>query len=142
MPDYFGDPTLPRGIRNNNPGNLRHVPAQLWVGELEPDPQGFCVFANPVHGLRAMYITFRTYQEHDGINTPDKMISRYAPAVENRTCDYVLDVCQRAGLTPNHPFDVRAYAKPWLRAVTMHENGIDPYSDSLYTAALLAASRR
>ena len=46
---------LPRGIRNNNPGNIRH--GANWLG-LNPNGRNidsaFCVFTAPVYGIRAL----------------------------------------------------------------------------------------
>lgn len=46
---------LPRGIRNNNPGNIRH--GANWLG-LNPNGRNidsaFCVFESPFFGIRAL----------------------------------------------------------------------------------------
>ena len=46
---------LPRGIRNNNPGNIRH--GANWQG-LNPKGRdidsAFCVFTAPIYGIRAL----------------------------------------------------------------------------------------
>lgn len=52
-----------RGIRNNNPGNLRH--GEDWLG-LAPvqDDQNFCTFTEMHFGVRALLKTLRTYVEN------------------------------------------------------------------------------
>lgn len=56
---------LPRGIRNNNPGNIRW--GSDWQGlisEEERTDKSFCQFQDPVYGLRAMVKIIFTYQEN------------------------------------------------------------------------------
>lgn len=142
MTGYLGSISVPRGIRNDNPTNIRHSIAQRWVGELDPDPDGFCRFTDPIHGLRAAYIIFRDYQRYDRVNTVGLMIARWAPAVENRTLEYIDDVCTRTKLTPEAPVDLVNKGIPWLRAIVWHECGEDPYLDIIYSSAILAATLR
>lgn len=58
---------LPRGIRNNNPGNLEW--GDPWQG-LDPDGQAqdkrFVVFKDPAMGIRAIARTLITYQDKYG----------------------------------------------------------------------------
>ncbi len=87
---------VPRGVRNNNPGNirrpagsiLRHV-ALPWRGVtlLQPDPE-FITFQAPEWGIRAIVVTLLTYERKYGLHTADAMIARWAPPKENRTGDY------------------------------------------------------
>jgi len=44
----------PRGIRNNNPGNIRKNESFTWQGEIDQDDKGFVVFDDEVNGLRAL----------------------------------------------------------------------------------------
>ena len=53
-----------RGIRNNNPGNIR-LGAQRWQGQVADDEQGdqsFVQFVNPIAGLRALVRVLDTYR--------------------------------------------------------------------------------
>lgn len=82
-----------RGIRNNNPGNLRH--GEDWLG-LAPvqDDQNFCTFTEMHFGVRALLKTLRTYVEKRGCDTVSKIITRWAPENENDTASYVLHVAK------------------------------------------------
>ena len=42
--------TIPRGIRNNNPGNIRHGNDWQGISKEQPDP-AFCTFVSPEYGL-------------------------------------------------------------------------------------------
>lgn len=56
----FGS-VLPRGVRNNNPGNIKYNPANDWDGQTGSDADGFAIFSDPTYGLRAMFLTLQSY---------------------------------------------------------------------------------
>lgn len=51
----------PRGIRNNNPGNIKWSSANNWDGQTGQDASGFAVFSDATYGLRAMFLTLKSY---------------------------------------------------------------------------------
>jgi hypothetical protein len=76
---------LPRGYRNNNPGNIRPNPKWNWLGEVAPDVGdmgAYCRFSEPVYGLRAMIRDVRNKRRR-GLNTLMAIKSVYAPAADN-----------------------------------------------------------
>lgn len=81
--------TIPRGIRNNNPLNIRRGSSK-WLGlkRRQTDPL-FCQFETIHYGYRAAFKLMQTYYEKYGINTIDALISRWAPGNENDTGHYV-----------------------------------------------------
>lgn len=81
-----------RGIRNNNPLNIRR--GSRWVGLAaeQPDPE-FCTFTAPVFGLRAAFIILRRYIEVYHLTNIVQIISRWAPPLENETEKYIKYVC-------------------------------------------------
>lgn len=96
-----------RGIRNNNPLNIRK--GNSWQGERHPqsDPE-FEEFENIEMGIRAAiilaynYITGRASScRGQRIDTVTKIITKWAPPSENNTAAYIKRVCQRSALTPN-----------------------------------------
>lgn len=123
---------LPRGIRNNNPGNIRH--GANWQG-LNPngkkiDPY-FCVFQTPVSGIRALAKVLINYKKLYGLNTVRQIISRYAPPNENQTTAYVQSVARQLGVLPDVVINIeeRGVLTVFVKAVIRMENGIQPYSD-------------
>ena len=57
---------IPRGIRNNNPGNIRWSNDQ-WKGLIPKDQasdKAFCVFRSPEYGIRAMARILRKYTSY------------------------------------------------------------------------------
>lgn len=84
---------LPRGIRNNNPLNIRKGKVK-WMGEVlylqgVPVERDFCQFESMEYGWRAAFVLLRRYIETYKCNTVSKIISRWAPANENHTQDYI-----------------------------------------------------
>lgn len=123
---------LPRGIRNHNPGNIRH--GANWQG-LNPDCRkidpAFCVFNTPVAGIRALAKVLINYKKIHGLNTVRQIVSRYAPPNENQTSAYIQSVAKQLGVYPDTVIDIeeRGILTVFIKAVIRMENGIQPYSD-------------
>jgi hypothetical protein len=122
-----------RGIRNNNPGNIRYD-GTAWQGLASPPSDGtFCVFTDPVWGIRALAHIIQTYVAVDGIpSTVTAIISRYAPPSENDTVGYITDVDDELGLSPlNDSIDLSTQLSALVTAIIRHENTLQPYSAAL-----------
>ena len=80
---------VPRGMRNNNPLNIRI--GNTWLGERRPadcdDPQ-FEQFISLSYGLRAAFIILRRYIRHYHRKTVAQIIASWAPSSENDTKRY------------------------------------------------------
>lgn len=143
------DKNLPRGIRNNNPGNIDRG-ADKWQG-LAPDQSSdprFCVFTDPTWGIRALARVLISYQDKYGINTVTKIIQRWAPSVENDTQAYIRSVAAQVGVKPDDKINVHTYEhlEPIVQAIIRHENGAGPlttpntwYGQDVIDAALARA---
>lgn len=125
---------LPRGIRNNNPGNIRH--GASWQG-LNPNGRNidsaFCVFESPVFGIRALAKILINYKKIHGLNTVRQIVSRYAPSNENQTAAYIQTVAKQLEVYPDTKIDIeeRGVLTVFIKAVIRMENGIQPYSDEV-----------
>lgn len=88
---------IPRGLRNNNPLNLR-ISGTPWLGKypLDKNTDGsFEQFDTLKHGIRAALICLRTYMNRYHLNTVQSIISRWAPPSDgNNTRAYVAKVCE------------------------------------------------
>lgn len=94
----------PRGIRNNNPLNIRI--GNTWLGEVpNPTDSEFEQFVSVRYGLRAAFYILRRYIRRYGRNTPAKIIRAWAPAVENNTLRYIEVVCKRSLIAPDEVID-------------------------------------
>lgn len=80
---------ITRGIRNNNPLNIRHSKGFTWLNEQLPDPDGFCRFSGMVYGLRAAFALLRTYNLRYNLYSVREIIERWAPPSENHTEIYI-----------------------------------------------------
>ncbi len=132
----------PRGIRNNNPGNIDYRKANNWQGrlprDLEIEPR-FERFSAPEYGIRAIMKLLGTYRRTYGDDTVAKLIRRWAPPVENDTGAYVASVARSAGVGPDQALPLHLEQSTLLalaKAIVKHENGQDPYTDATYKAAL------
>lgn len=121
----------PRGIRNNNPGNIRHS-ADPWQG-LSPQQTdaAFLQFQTPEHGIRAIVRTLHTYRDRHGLTTPEGIIGRWAPPNENNTNAYVDFVAQQLGRGRADALDLNdeRTVLALTRAIIQKENGRVPYDD-------------
>ena len=92
----------PRGIRNNNPLNIRV--GNNWVGERQHQTDGvFEQFESMEYGVRAAFIILRNYINKYKLNTVRKIVNRWAPKSENNVDKYIAVVCQFSGLKPDIP---------------------------------------
>lgn len=111
-------------VRGNNPFNIRQA-GNDWEGEVGGDE--FVEFESPEYGVRAADRLLQNYYEKHGIDTVRDVISRYAPATENRTEDYIRFVSERAGIPSESPIDLQDPETRYklLSAMGMMESGYD-----------------
>ena len=95
---YLGQNNLPRGMRNNNPGNIRKS-ANAWQGKIKAGTDtAFEQFVTYVYGIRAMAKNLLSYKR-DGLDTLTKIIYRWAPPGDNNdSAAYVNFVANRTGI--------------------------------------------
>lgn len=133
--------SAPRGVRNNNPGNLRRS-KDPWQGLAKAQTdEAFFVFDTACYGIRALARTLITYQDRHHLRTIRQIISRWAPPSENNTAAYIRAVATRAGRLPDKQLDLHTHAdlKPLIEAIIHHENGLQPYTDAQINKALVLA---
>ena len=121
---------LPRGIRNNNPLNIRRS-KDLWVGlRTQQTDSSFCQFESLEYGWRAaFYLLPRTYYHKYRLYTIRMIISKWAPPNENQTSKYIENVCRLTGIAPDEPIGIPSdQPERWMavgRAMAIQENGIN-----------------
>lgn len=92
---------LPRGLRNNNPGNIRRN-SDVFQGEVTPSrDKDFKQFKTMAHGYRAVFKILSNYYRNYKLDTIRKMIGRWAPENENNTAAYVSLVSSYSGIGPD-----------------------------------------
>ncbi|MCL2290025.1 MAG: structural protein P5 [Bacteroidetes bacterium] len=90
---------IPRGLRNNNPLNIRHS-ADSFQGEIKGTDTAFKTFISMAYGYRAAFVILHTYFSR-GLNTVEKIVTRWAPPNENNTAGYVTNVEKWANIPRN-----------------------------------------
>jgi len=131
---------LPRGIRNNHPGNIRKS-ATDWRGKVGDDG-AFVTFDSPVNGIRAMARILLNYQKNYGLDTIRKLVSRWAPPNENDTTAYANFVASRAGVSPDAKIVVRDMLPAMIPAFIQMENGMQPYNSVTIAQAVELAVKK
>lgn len=115
-----------RGLRNNNPGNIRKS-NERYQGEVRPslDP-AFKQFVSMAYGYRALMRVLKTYYNKYGLRSVRGMITRWAPKNENDTNGYISFVAGRMGIDADKTLD---WDKPTLAAmaaaISRMENGVE-----------------
>lgn len=131
--DYFGDPRMPRGVRNNNPGNIDK--GSPWQGLVNnPKEERFCTFKDAAFGIRAIVMTLITYYDkrkaRDGskIDSIKEVIERWAPENENDTIAYSNQIARVLAISPDsETLNLHNYntMRGLLEGIIRHECG-DP----------------
>ena len=142
--------SLPRGIRNNNPLNIRRSESHQarlngrvstdvdkvnirrgsqWKGlsRTQSDPS-FCQFETLEYGWRAAFcLLTKTYFARYHLQTIRAIISRWAPSCENDTSAYIQNVSRLTGIAPDEPLgDPSQHPHRWMLigvAMATQENG-------------------
>lgn len=121
------DRRLPRGLRNNNPGNIR-LSSTRYQGEVPSTDKAFKQFRTMAYGYRAMFVLLYTYQKRYKRNTIEEMLNTYAPPCENNTNGYITRVAEESGVcatchitTTNGDVMI-----PIVAAMSAVENGCPP----------------
>lgn len=78
-----------RGIRNNNPANIRRGCNWKGLAKVQTDRE-FCQFDSMTWGVRALLVTLRTYVVKHHLHTVREIITRWAPSSDgNNTEKYI-----------------------------------------------------
>ena len=119
---------LSRGIRNNNPLNIRRSKDQ-WKGLAEAQTdRAFVQFKSLEYGWRAaFYLLTRTYYHKYRLYTIRTIIRRWAPSNENDTNAYIANVSKLTGIDPDEPIGIPSESPTrWIAlgaAMAIQENG-------------------
>jgi len=131
----------PRGIRNNNPGNIR-LSAQKWRGQrAEQQDTAFIQFDTPLAGLRALMKLLLIYYAKYGLDTVESLINRFAPPHENATDQYIYAVMRQLKVKRQEKIDLckPATLTALARAIVQQENGTAAAPDAEWYPASLYA---
>lgn len=133
---------LPRGIRNNNPLNIRKGARWRGLRDFATDKE-FCEFQTMAFGFRAAFRTLITYYTKHDCKTLVKIINRWAPPSENNASTYVQLVKMRAKISyslselpdPRFKCSWPTWSKI-IMAMASVENGLDMWQLQRYKVDL------
>ena len=122
---------LPRGYRNNNPGNLkRQDSGNPYRGEIRPSSDSvFRQFETMQWGYRAMFhLLIIRYMLDWNKTTIRQILNTYAPTSENDTSGYIAFVADRMGISPDAELNPSNHNQMISlgAAICRMENGIEP----------------
>ena len=126
-----------RGIRNNNPGNIR-VSKDQWEG-MTGDDGAFVTFDSPESGVRALGKNLLSYGRQ-GYDSIEKIINRWAPPNENVTQAYIDSVVAATGIPATQSLDLSNpdTLSALAQAISFHETG-SRYNPEVYQQGVARA---
>lgn len=126
-----------RGIRNNNPGNIR-VSKDQWEG-MTGDDGAFVTFDSPESGVRALGKNLLSYGRQ-GYDSIEKIINRWAPPNENDTQAYIDSVVAATGIPATQSLDLSDpdTLSSLAQAISFHETG-SRYDPEVYQKGVARA---
>ena len=133
---------IPRGIRNNNPLNIRV--GNDWKGEVtKPSDHTFEQFTEMKWGCRAAFVILRNYIQRHKLNTIAKIIPRWAPNNENNTQAYIAFVAKYSLIEKNEiiKYDNKCQMVNLFRGMCVYENGKEVSIDAVLEGYNLANSK-
>lgn len=110
----------PRGIRNNNPGNIVYGGFAKQMGATGSDGR-FAVFQSMEDGIKAAVKLLEGYVAK-GYDTVRSIINRWAPPGENNTSAYVDAVAKKLGISADAKLSGDQLGGV-ANAIFQHENG-------------------
>jgi hypothetical protein len=138
------DKSQPRGIRNNNPGNINYGDFAKGQGAngIEDTPRDgskprFATFATAQAGLDADAVLLRRYAAQ-GIDSVQAILSKYAPLSENPDLPaYIATVAKKLNVKAGDHlnFSDPAVLAQMEAAVVQVEVGKNPYASEMYAGA-------
>lgn len=127
---YYARGSMPRGVRNNNPGNVRLGDAWQGMCDVQTD-KSFCQFTDIKFGMRVLgYLMRMSYYQRLHLDTVTKLITRWAPSTENDTPAYIAAVSTNLRVGPQDIIDLRndAVLGDLIACIIKHECGAQPYT--------------
>ncbi len=116
---------LPRGLRNNNPGNIVRGKDNWYGMAAQQTDARFIQFTDVKYGYRALMIIIKNYILKAGKKTVAEIIDRWAPSNENNTKAYIRSVCSYMGVAEDYELKIDFHDMCLIaEAISSHENGV------------------
>lgn len=124
--------TTPKGIRNNNPLNLKYIQTDPYDGQTARDPDGFGIYSTWQAGVRAAGAQL-THNFHAGDTTVFSLVNSWSTTDQT---NYQNFVAARMGVEVGQPLVWPDDELAYVMAAISFENGENPYSSMDVQAAL------
>lgn len=132
----------PRGIRNNNPGNLNYAKQSGATKESGPNGR-FAVFNSMTEGVSALYKQIQLYFQR-GTDTISEIVNKYAPASDNNNVmAYINSLVKATGKGAHESLASSDMSTIFrlLKGIISHENGKGYVSDDEIMRGIQVGSR-
>lgn len=135
--------SAPRGIRNNNPGNLNYVGQNGATLENHATPR-FARFNSAFEGFAALGKQIKAYYNgtskaagYKKLQSVEDIISRFAPASENNTQGYIDKLSKMLGVGRGDSLNIQdpKVLATLMNGITQIENGKNPYAPEMVLKA-------
>lgn len=132
-----GDPSLPAGMRNNNPGNIKYTGQPGTTPSVNKDQGGSqAVYASPEQGMGAMFsLALKKYD--GGKTTANSLIASEGGWTLGNT-QAAANIAKTMGVSPDADLNLRdpAMLKSFARALMLQEHGpaSRKYSDGMISS--------
>ncbi|TXE26163.1 hypothetical protein FOT62_23310 [Serratia marcescens] len=139
----IGRSSTPRGIRNNNPGNLNYVGQNGATLEDHATPR-FARFNSAFEGFAALGKQIKAYYNgtskaagYQKLQSVEDIISRFAPASENNTQAYINKLSKMLGVGRGDSLNIQdpKVLATLMNGITQIENGKNPYAPEMVLKA-------
>ncbi|WP_337046086.1 lytic transglycosylase [Serratia bockelmannii] len=143
----FSGGNEPRGIRNNNPGNLNYVGQNGAMLEDHATPR-FARFNSAFEGFAALGKQIKAYYNgtskaagYQKLQSVEDIISRFAPASENNTQAYINKLSKMLGVGRGDSLNIQdpQVLATLMNGITQIENGKNPYAPEMVLKAAQSA---
>jgi hypothetical protein len=126
-------PSGARGIRNNNPGNIKYGPFARRMGATGSDADGFAIFPSASVGLRAINENLASYGRQ-GVNTPSAIAHRWSTTDQDA---YTQRLASMFGGDAGKSLNMAdpAVLNALRNAIVLQENGYNPYGKEMLGVA-------
>lgn len=103
-----------RGIRNNNPANIRRGCNWKGLSKVQTDRE-FCQFVTMTWGVRALLVTLRTYVVKHHLHTVRAIITRWAPPSDGNNTEAYIKFVEKAVREVDAPITLKLQAIDFKR---------------------------
>lgn len=112
-----------RGIRNNNPFNIRKSRSR-WIGKIKGSDKEFETFDSLEHGYRAGLILLANYYKKYKLHSYRVILHRFAPSSENNLANYEYFIYAYSGIMPDAFITLKTLLWKIAPLISKYESGL------------------